>query len=119
MSLVGAGNLLAVRSGISQAKSKGAESKHVSQEKQMQQQHILCARDLIQRYSCNGTSKLGRLQVRALLSDLSKPFVVSEYELDYVFKIADANRDKAIGVTELHTLLNCWDSYSNSRDEIE
>merc|ERR1712178_273348 len=70
-------------------------------------------------YDKNGSGKLNRREVRKLLVDLNDGSPVTEDELDFVFKVADANTDNFISALEMSTLLNCWHNYQHSKNEID
>merc|ERR1719247_334622 len=70
-------------------------------------------------YDMNGSGKLGRVEVKNMLSDLSDGLDISDDELNFVFKIADTNGDKKICPVEMGGLLTCWGNYQKSRKEIE
>jgi len=112
------GNLLAVRSGLKQSRSGGTDSKQLDKEQIQQAHQVKGGADIVKQYDHHAIGKLQRDQVRELLEDLSRNDI-SEDELDFVFKVADANGDDAIGPAEMSTLLSCWANYANSRHEIE
>jgi len=117
-----AGNLVACRSGLNQKDRSNdgpAMSKEAIKEKIRHLNHHQILKELLAEYDEKGTGKLKRSEVRNLLVDQSGGREVSEDELDFVFKIADANGDKFISSLEMSTLLNCWENYAHSRKDID
>jgi len=85
-----------------------------------QRRHRDVAPDLIKKYDKIGHGVLNRKQISRLLADLSAASAtVSEDELDFVFKVADPRGDGFISAHEMCTVLNCWENYQSSLEEIE
>lgn len=117
-----AGNVLAVRSDINNGKRPRQVQMQRdiidSVEAKARHSHMEFARTLIRKYGKDGSGTLCREEVRKALSDIAPSGDVSQDELDFVFKVADSTGDGRFHVSEMCTLLSCWDNYMNSQDEI-
>lgn len=116
-----AGNFAAVRSGLKASKSSlgPTESRQAQREHKLLRRHYECSQDLVKTYDESGSGKLHRHEVRNLLVNLNDEVQVSDDELNFVMKVADANGDQSICPSEMSALLSCWDNYQKSRNEIE
>lgn len=74
---------------------------------------------MIERYDENNDGVLDRKEVRRLLIDISPHHNVTQDELAFVFKIANATGDGYFKASEMCKLLSCWHNYQSSRPEIE
>jgi len=75
--------------------------------------------DILKKYDKVGNRSLNRSEVSCLLTDMTVHESVTQDELDFVFKIADPRGERSIRAAEICTLLNCWENYQRSLDEIE
>jgi len=80
--------------------------------------HAQCSKQILKMFDKDHSRKLDRLQVASLLAAMNNNQQPSEYELDFVFKVANARGDGAIHATEMCTLLSCWQNYLASLEEI-
>merc|ERR1712190_100422 len=76
---------------------------------------------MIRKYDKNGSHKLERDQLVALLTDLDistpKGTKPSDDEVAWVLKVGDKAKDGGIDAKELEDVLACWATYVNKRDE--
>jgi len=114
--------MMAIRSGMHQARGRGGKTsaalKADNDEIAEHTMQVEAAGGFMHRYDADRNGKLEKHEVQKLLTDMSG-YAVSQNEVDFVFKIADTNRDQAINAQEVKTLLNCWHNYQGSRAEIE
>jgi Ca2+-binding EF-hand superfamily protein len=115
------GNFMAVRSGLKQGKCNAGPSGSNGRNKEnaIRRSHTKWVPDLVQKYDTTGSGDLDREEVCSLLENLSGGLPISKDELDFVFKIADGRDRRVIGPEGMSMMLNAWDNYQSSREEIE
>lgn len=109
----------AVRTGLRQKQRSAILADIDDKENNVHQSHMEYARALIKKYDKDRSGKLNRKEVHKVLLDISDHGDVSQDELDFVFKVADASGDGHFHASEMCALLSCWDNYQKSKSQIE